>query len=119
MSTVVVWTPRRRKQIPQHPEGWRGNMASALPPCFNADVLLPRLAIMPVPAVTNSAWALEWVCILFRAPEEAPPHAISPMSPYDAMRSNLQAVSPRIAARSASLKLGVPRICSTAILVHG
>jgi hypothetical protein len=29
---------------------------------------------------------------------------------YDAMRSNLQAVSPRIAARSASLKLGVPRM---------
>jgi hypothetical protein len=59
------------------------------------------------------------VCILFRAPAEAPPLTISPMSPYGAMRSNLQAVSPRIAARSASLKLGVPRMWSTAVLVHG
>ena len=38
---------------------------------------------------------------------------------YDAMRSNLQALSPRIAARSVSLKLGVSRTCSTAVLVHG
>ncbi len=38
---------------------------------------------------------------------------------YGAMCSNLQAVSPRIAARSASLRLGVPRMCSTAVLVHG
>jgi hypothetical protein len=37
---------------------------------------------------------------------------------YDAMPSNAQAVSPRIAARSASLKLGAPRMGSTAVLVH-
>jgi hypothetical protein len=52
--------------------------------------------------------------------EVLPPYRrCNQMSPYDAMRSNLQAVSPRIAARSASLKLGVPRMCSTAVLVHG
>jgi len=42
-------TPRRRAQSPQQPEGWRGNMASALPPCFNADVLLPRLLFLVSP----------------------------------------------------------------------
>ena len=92
MKTVVVSSPRRREQLPQHPEGCRGNTASALPSRFN---------------------------IVFRAPEEEPPLTISPMSPYDTMRSNLQALSLRIAARSASLRLGVPRTCSTAVLVHG
>ena len=37
---------------------------------------------------------------------------LCPRSPYDAMRSNWQAVSPRFAARSASLKLGVSRTSS-------
>jgi hypothetical protein len=44
-----VSTPRKSEQIPQHPEGWRGNMASALPPSFDADVLLPRLLFLVSP----------------------------------------------------------------------
>src|ERR1051325_11116570 len=35
------------------------------------------------------------------------------------MPSNVQAVSPSIAARSASLKLGVSRMCSTAVIRPG
>ena len=44
-----MWDLRRREPPPQHAEMWRGHMASALPPCFNADVALPRLLFLVSP----------------------------------------------------------------------
>jgi hypothetical protein len=39
-------TLRRCEQSLHHAEMWRGYIASALPPCFNADVALPRLLFL-------------------------------------------------------------------------
>lgn len=67
----VVSTPRRREQGPQYPERWRGNMASALPPYFNADVLLPLLLFLVSPTcevcVTGAISAAQAVLSLPRA----------------------------------------------------
>ena len=44
-----MWDLRRREPPPQPAEMWRGHMGSALPPCFNADVALPRLLFLVSP----------------------------------------------------------------------
>jgi hypothetical protein len=44
-----MWDLRRREQLPQLAEMWRGHMTSALPPCFNAAVALPRLLFLVSP----------------------------------------------------------------------
>jgi hypothetical protein len=44
-----VLTPSRPEQTPEHSERERNDMTSALPSCFNADVLLPRLVFLISP----------------------------------------------------------------------
>ena len=44
-----MWALKRYEPPPQPAEMWRGHMASALPPCFNADVALPRLLFLVSP----------------------------------------------------------------------
>jgi hypothetical protein len=66
-----VSTPRQSEQIPQHPERWSGNTASALPLRFNADVLLARLLFLVSPTceicVTGAMSAAQIVLSLPRA----------------------------------------------------
>jgi hypothetical protein len=68
---VVVSTPRKREQLPQHPKRRRGNALSALPLCFNADVSLPRLLFLVSPTcevcVAGAISAAETVLSLPRA----------------------------------------------------
>jgi hypothetical protein len=65
-----VSTPSASEQLPLHPERWRGDMASVLPLCFNADVLLPRLLFLVSPTceicVTGAMSAAQTVLSLPR-----------------------------------------------------
>ena len=70
------------------------------------------------PARAQSSWRHEPYGPAYLRPTLAQV-TMGPSSPYEGICSNLQALSPRIAARSASLKLGVPSTSSTAVLVHG
>ena len=45
-------TAHDQAQSAPHPEPWHGPLAEALPPCFNADVALPRLLFLVSPTCT-------------------------------------------------------------------
>jgi hypothetical protein len=66
-----VSTPRASEQISQQAERSRGNMASALLPCFNVDALIPRLLFLLSPSceicLTGAMSAVQAVLSLPRA----------------------------------------------------